>query len=762
MFGFSSKKPERIAGIAAAGDIGLWEWDPAKGKFWLSEFAKALLKLSGPSTLPEIEKRIFIEDQAKFLDAFTDAVANENFEIHVRVEVKPEYFRWMRWKGGPRRGEERKLSGTLQDVHEEYLTQTELKFTQEMLSEAQKIARLGSWQYDIAADRVFWNEETYTIFGRDISLGPPQGDMQYRYFEREDLEALHQKAQTALQSGHPYEADLRAIRDDGHRIMVRMIGRPLFDRSGNPYLVVGTIQDITDWVDLRRAHEQAQENQRVQNQFLASVSHEIRTPMNAIFGMAQLLLMAKIPPQQAEQAKVILTAARDLLAIINDLLDLAKVEAGHMQLENISFDLPEMIREVTVLHASKIYGKGLEFIVNMDNNLPQMVEGDPLRLKQVIGNLLSNAAKFTKEGSITLRVSSEGQAGPQQVLRFTVTDTGVGIPPHRLVHVFEKYVQAEASTAREYGGTGLGLAICRELVELMGGEIHVTSAEKTGTSFWFNVPIYQLLGDVVQGVHANPLVLEPSPAAAENLAHQFEKLGVRATIVSQVDNLLPALSGNFSHIMISDHPQYDANNLAASVHHAIQKRDPRPQVVLLAMPHTQNVSSDAFDAITLKPILAHELHRVLAPVAITGADKQKSSRPKILLAEDNQANQVVLARALETLGCEAVIAGHGREAVALAKKQKFALIIMDLQMPVMDGLLAAAELHEFWSHENTTRAPIIGLTGNAGEQDREACMAAGMRDMLVKPVMLEGLREVITRLIPDHSLPAITSAKDQS
>lgn len=763
MFG-AGKKSERIAAIAGAGDIGLWEWDADKGRFWLSEFSKALLKLSGSPTLPEIEKHIFIDDQAKFLAAFTDAARDQPFEITVRVEVKKEYFRWMRWRGGPRRnGEEMRLAGTLQDIHDEHLTQTELNFTQEMLSEAQKIARLGSWQYDIPSDRLFWNEETFRIFGRDISLGPPQGEMQYRYFERADLDALRQKAQTALQSGHPYEADLRALRDDGHQIMVRMIGRPLFDRSGNPYLVVGTIQDITDWVDLRRAHEQAEENRQIQNQFLANVSHEIRTPMNAIFGMAQLLLMAKLPPQQAEQAKVILTAARDLLSIINDLLDLAKVEAGHMQIENIPFDLPEMLREVTVLHGSKIYSKGLEFLVQMQDGLPQMIEGDPLRLKQVIGNLLGNAAKFTKQGQITLNVSSEGRVDQKQILRFTVTDTGVGIAPHRLAHVFEKYVQAEASTAREYGGTGLGLAICRELVELMGGEIHVSSDEKTGTSFWFDLPIHALPDSENVHVAAYPLVLEPSAEAAENLMQQFNRIGVRATVISHVDSLLPALNNNFTHVIISDSTQYDANNIAASVHHAAMKLPERPQLILLALPTTQTVTSDAFDAITLKPTMVHELRRVLAPVDLNEATRrQKSQRPRVLLAEDNQSNQVVLSRALESLGCEPVIANHGREATTLVKKQKFALIIMDLQMPVMDGLTAAADLYEYWTSEKQPHVPIIGLTGNTGDQDRASCLAAGMQDMLVKPVMLEQLREMLQKFIPDLSPPDGASATNNA
>lgn len=759
MFGFGSKKSDRILAIAEAGNIGLWEWDPGAGRFWLSEFAHTMLKLSGQPTLPDIEKRIFMDDRAGFLKTFTEATLDRSFEINVRIETKPEYFRWIRWHGSPQPLDDQvKFAGTLQDIHEEHLTQTELKFTQEMLSEAQKIARLGSWQYDIPSDRLFWNEETFTIFGRDISLGPPQGDMQYRYFERADLDELRAKAAAALQAGHPYEADLRALRDDGHRIVIRMIGRPLFDRSGNPYLVVGTIQDITDWTDLRAAHEQAQENQRTQNQFLASVSHEIRTPMNAIFGMSQLLLMAKLPPQQAEQAKVILTAARDLLAIINDLLDLAKVEAGHMQLENVAFDMLEMLREVTVLHGSKIFGRGLEFIVETDERLPQMVEGDPLRLKQIIGNLLSNAAKFTKQGQILLSASLEGQAGQQQIIRFAVSDTGVGIAPHRLQHVFEKYVQAEASTAREYGGTGLGLAICRELVELMGGEIHVASDERTGTRFWFDVPLYPLPDEKAEPIAANPLVLEPSAASADNLLTQFARIGVKPVIISHVDNLLPALKGNFTHVMISDHAGYDANTIAASIHHATRQADARPQLVLFALPTTLTITSDAFDAITLKPTMPHELRRVLAPADMHEANKKQTQRPRILLAEDNQANQVVLARALESLGCEAIVANHGREAVAFVKKQNFALIIMDLQMPMLDGLTAAAELYEYWTSEKLPHVPIIGLTGNAGDQDRAACLAAGMQNMLVKPVSLESLAEMVQNFVPGLSLPAAASA----
>jgi len=604
----------RAADIAATGGIGLWEWDIGAGKFWISEYAKFLLRTNNNQpSLADVQAQLYNEDHDTFARAFEGiAEGAQPFEIMVRVQSKADHFRWLRWRGQVRRfGEGLRLTGTIQDVHEERLLQLELEFTQDMLNEAQRIARLGSWQYDIVADRLFWSAETFNIFGRDISLGPPQGDSQARYFDYEDFNRLRLKAQAAVQSGHPYQADLRAIRDDGHNIMVRVIGRPIFDRAGKASLVAGTMQDITDWTDLQQAQARAEENQRTQSQFLASVSHEIRTPMNAIFGMAQMLLMAPLRPQQLEQARVVLTAARDLLAIIDDLLDLAKVESGHMTLETISFDLHEALREVTVLHAGKIYGKELEFIVNLAPDVPRMVEGDPLRIKQVVGNLLSNAAKFTRQGQITLNITREDNAG-KPTIRFTVSDTGIGIPSHRLSSVFQKYVQAEVSTARQYGGSGLGLAICRELVELMGGEIHVTSSEHNGTQFWFDIALPMSACETEKDLKADVLLLEPSKAAAENISAQLKSLGAAVTVMGHADELLKHLSKhkNITHILIADHPQYDANALAMDVRKATFARG-APGLVLLTLPITQTVINDGFDAIMLKPALPHELRRAL-------------------------------------------------------------------------------------------------------------------------------------------------------
>lgn len=749
MFSFRSKAKKddhRAADVAAAGGVGLWEWDAGAGRFWFSDHARELLQLkNSPSTVVEIQKRIFSDDQAKFLHAFTHSTADKPIEMTLRLELRPEYYRWLRWRGRLQTiGGDARMVGTIQDVHEERLIQLELEFTQEMLNEAQRIARLGSWQYDIVAKHLFWSEETFYIFGRDPALGAPQGDMQSRYFNADDFAAWRARAESAIRAGHAYQSDLRAMRDDGHNIMVRIMGRPLFDKGGNPYLVVGTIQDITDWVDMQRAQARAVENQQTQSQFLASVSHEIRTPMNAIFGMAQLLLRANLPPQQMEQARVVLSAAQDLLALINDLLDMAKVEAGHMTLENISFDLLEMLREVTVLHAGKIFSKDLEFVVDLDAQLPRMVEGDALRLKQIIGNLLSNAAKFTKQGQITLKVSAEGQAGAQQIIRFAVQDTGIGIPPHKLESVFQKYVQAEASTAREYGGTGLGLSICRELVQLMGGEIYVTS-DTHGTRFWFDVPLHQIKADPLPPLRARVLLLEPAAVAAQNISAQLQSLQAEVVPVSRAEELFTALADvggvPFTHILLAEHPSYDSNQLATRIRETASQQ---LKIILLSLPITQTVTSPAFNAIMLKPALPHELRRVLAGLPVENSALPKTNL-KILLAEDNRASQTALVRAFTELGCQVTAVDHGQDAVATAQKDRFDLIFMDVQMPMMDGLSATRALCAFWEQQNQPQIPIIGLTGNVGAQDRASCIAAGMKDVITKPVMLDNLRAALER-----------------
>jgi len=613
VFDLLSGNAKRAADIAAAGGIGLWEWDIATERFWFSDHAKLLLNLNATQPrLNEVQSRLSPEDQEVFARAFQNiAETAESFEIMARAQSKGDQFRWLRWRGQVRQlSDGFRLTGTMQDVHEERLTQLELEFTQDMLSEAQRIARLGSWQYDIAADRIFWSAETFNLFGRDIALGPPQGDTQARYFDADDFVILRSKIQNAVQSGHPYQCDLRAVRDDGHAIIMRIIGRPIFDRMGRPSLVIGTMQDITDWTDLQQAHARAEENQRTQNQFLANVRHEINTPMNAIFGMAQMLLRTTLPQQQGEQAWVILTAARDLLAIIDDLLDLAKAEAGLMSLESIPFDLQDALREVINLHVGKIYNKGSELIVNIGSNIPPMLEGDPLRLKQVIGNLISNAEKFTRQGQIILNITIEGNAGARQIIRFAVTDTGIGIPSHHLEFVFQKHSQSAASTTRQYGGSSLGLAICRELVELMGGEINVTSDEINGTRFWFDIPMQTVACDVMPPINSQVLLLESSALAAENTAMQLQSLGAEVTVIKDKNDLIPALSKTkFTHVLISDDKSHDVNAIAIEIRKI--NFDKIQKLVLLTLPTVQTIFNDMFNAVTWKPTLPQELRHVL-------------------------------------------------------------------------------------------------------------------------------------------------------
>lgn len=752
-FSFLSRKPSQLgAQIASSGGIGLWRWEPESQTFWFSDHALVLLKTkllpkSKPSLL-QIQKRLFTDDQDKFAQAFLDMPRSQAFEMVVRVQYAPDYYRWLRWRGSWQEKDDYQfLSGTLQDIHDERLTQLELEFTQEMLNEAQRIARLGSWQYDLVSKHLFWSEQTYQIFGRDISLGAPQQKNQYRYFNADDAVVLREKVKTSLRASHPYEMDVRAIRDDGREITVRIIGRPLFDHTGNPYLLIGTVQDITDWVDLHQAKIRTEQNQRAQSQFLASVSHEIRTPMNAIFGMVQLLLRADLPKRQAEQAKVVLSAATDLLAIINDLLDMAKLESGQMTLEITDFDLAENLREVTVLHGGKIYSKNLEFVVEMDSELPRMVSGDPLRLKQVIGNLLSNAAKFTKEGQIVLRVSVEGRVGQQVVLRFSVQDSGVGIPPHRLAAVFQKYVQAEVSTAREYGGTGLGLAICQELVQMMGGEIQVTSDGQHGTRFWFDVPFVPVQSDAEIPVDAHVLVLEPVEISAKNLETALHQLGAKVQMVSTPQQFISALgSGSYSHVVISDNVKYDCSTMGASVR--TLSLASLPKLVLITLPISHTPSHDVFDAVILRPVFAHDLHR-----ALTDGDDQtvlarqipNAHQPRILVAEDNQTNQQSISDALEKLGYVPQRVSHGEAAVSAAAYRQFAAILLDVQMPMLDGMAATRQIRAAETKDNKPPQCIIGLMASDNESQKAACLGAGMNDVLVQPVTRDMLRDMLQK-----------------
>jgi PAS domain S-box-containing protein len=419
--------------------------------------------------------------------------------------------------------------------------------------------------------------------------------------------------------------------------------------------------------ELEKALTAAREATRMKSRFLANMSHEIRTPMNGVLGMTDFLLGAGLNVEQQEYAEAIKRSADSLLALIDDILDLSRIEAGKLRLDHVDFSLPSVIAETTSLFAAQARAKGVEFVSSVGAGFPEAAVGDPGRLRQVLTNLLGNAIKFTERGQVGLKSEMVSQTGDEIQLMFTVYDTGLGIPLAEQTRLFDTFTQVDESNTRKYGGTGLGLAISKQLVELLRGEIGLESEPGKGSKFWFTATF---------GKSTRPVAAPPSatiPAATKVEVRVRPTLAPRATVAkSQTGTAQPAE----------------------------------------------------------------------APA--TPASAQKSMR--ILLAEDNEINQRITLRLLQKLGLAADAVVNGREAVEALEKRKYDLVLMDCQMPDMDGFEATAVIR---NREGGGRhQTICALTANAMDGDRERCLAAGMDDYISKPVGLEKLRNALDRWIP--------------
>lgn len=587
----------------------------------------------------------------------------------------------------------------------------------------------------------------------------------------------------ALRNGYEITSDLLQYHRNGRTMWVELRLIPIHDDYGELARWIGIETDITARHQteeaLRAAKLSAEMSNRAKSEFLANMSHEIRTPLNAVVGMTELALTTQLTAEQRDYLNCVQSSSETLLGLLNDVLDVSKIEAGKMEIESITFNLVELVRETLKALAVKAHEKGLELAVHMPMDIPQYMEGDPVRIRQVLYNLVGNAIKFTEQGEVVVEVEEQWTTDDETCLHFAVRDTGIGIPKDRLQQIFEAFTQVDSSMARRFGGTGLGLTITSELIRMMAGKIWVQSSLGEGSTFHFTIQLRladppdsaQLAVDVEQLVGKHALVVDDNATNRRILDEMLRHWGIEPTLTDGADAAIEVLqrlsrSGEAFDLVLLDAmmPRIDGFELAERIKN-------RPElncgpVMMLSSADRPNSAARCrqlgIETYLVKPVSAsslleaimaslsgHHSKQYVADKTIADGGPITSAEPSrkltILVVDDHEPNRKLAMRILQRRGHDCDSANDGDEAVAAVSQKSYDVVLMDVQMPGSDGFVATKQIRRN-ERANGSHLPIVALTAHALTGDREKCLAAGMDSYLAKPIHANKLIAMVEKI----------------
>jgi len=675
----------------------------------------------------------------------------------------------------------------IRDITERLAAEKAIHESQERLALATHAGGIGIWDWDLSSDSLLWDDSMYELYGltRDTFSGAYEAWQ--ATLHAEDKAAAETAIQEALAGSRPFDPEFRIRRPDGAIRFIKAQAQVIRDAAGKPLRMIGANWDITDEKlaaqALREAKQAAERANLAKSEFLANMSHEIRTPMNAIIGLSDLALgLPDLTAKLRDYLLKIHASSKALLSIINDILDYSKVEAGRLDLDAVEFQIESLLQNVNDLFGVRAEQKGLELLFEIDPGMPTVLVGDPLRLGQVLNNLVGNAVKFTETGEILVKVEQRGgrrAADGTVELCFSVRDSGIGMTPEQADSIFQAFTQADGSITRRFGGTGLGLTISQKLVERMGGEIAVESRPGEGSCFSFAVrlpcrsqariersptDLRGLRVLVVDDVETSRLIL------AEILQSWGFEVDIAASGEDALDKFRAAEAGLPYEMLLVDWkmPGMDGLDVARRVREQVQRKHQAhmPVIVMVTAFSRDRLIEAAndvhLDAVLTKPVTPSGLFDTIIglqggqPIAsevATGTRWFDVAAPihgaRILLVEDNEVNQTVAEDLLRRMGLSVATAAHGAAALEMLEHGHFDAVLMDLQMPVMDGLEATRRIR---AQPRWASLPVIAMTAAVLTRDREASEAAGMNGHIAKPIVPQELLDVLLKWIrPDSS-----------